>query len=73
MSKRVICDGRSALTGAASGVPTVLGNFVYIMSRDGTAWAINTEDGRVRWQLPGIPTESRKCGWRGGARGHAKM
>jgi outer membrane protein assembly factor BamB len=32
--------------------PTIANDTVYVVSRDSQAWAINAENGRVRWQLP---------------------
>lgn len=55
------------LDGAATGVPTVQGELVYIVSRDGKAWAIDKTDGRVRWNIPGIPSESGVAGGAGPA------
>lgn len=55
------------LEGAATGVPTVYGNLVYVVSRDGKAWAIDKTDGRVQWNIPGIPSESGVSGGAGPA------
>lgn len=38
---------------APGGAPTVSGDLVYVMGRDGTAWAIETENGRIRWTARG--------------------
>jgi len=50
------------LEGAASAAPTVYGDLVYVVSRDGKAWAVDKNDGRVRWRLPGLPSESGVSG-----------
>jgi len=34
-----------------SGTPTVYGDLVYLVSGDNTAWALEVDTGRVRWQL----------------------
>lgn len=39
----------------ASGAPTPAGAVVYVVGRDGSAWAVDTKDGRVRWTLNGVP------------------
>ncbi|WP_411233307.1 PQQ-binding-like beta-propeller repeat protein [Marivita sp. S0852] len=41
------------LTGA-TGAPTVFGGLVYVVAGDSTAWAVEQEDGRVRWQSDGL-------------------
>ncbi len=53
--------------GAVTGAPTVFGELVYIVSRDGVAWAINTGDGRIAWSLSGNPTQSVMSGGAGPA------
>ncbi len=35
--------------------PTVVGDTVYVVSRDSQAWSIDRGDGRIRWQLPASP------------------
>lgn len=47
--------------------PTVFDQTVYVVANDASAWAINVEDGRVRWQLPGTPTSSSMVGGAGPA------
>lgn len=42
--------------------PTVLDQTVYVVVNDASAWAIDTTNGRVRWQLPGTPTSSSMVG-----------
>ena len=34
-----------------SGAPTVFGDLVYLVGGDDTAWALEVETGRIRWQL----------------------
>jgi outer membrane protein assembly factor BamB len=36
--------------------PTVRGDLVYVVSRDSTAWALETNNGRIRWQQSGTPS-----------------
>ena len=47
--------------------PTVLGDLVYLVSRDSTAWAIEVETGRIRWQLNGTPSVANFSGGAGAA------
>ena len=42
------------LDAAATGAPTTDGDLVYAVSRDGLGWAVETSNGRVRWQVNGI-------------------
>ena len=42
------------LDAAATGAPTTEGDLVYAVSRDGLGWAVETSNGRVRWQVDGI-------------------
>lgn len=39
-----------------SGTPTVMGDTVYLVAGDRTAWAVNTENGRIRWQFDSTPS-----------------
>ncbi|MCK0151160.1 PQQ-like beta-propeller repeat protein [Marivita sp. S6314] len=39
---------------SATGAPTVFGGLVYVVAGDSTAWAIEEDDGRVRWQTDGL-------------------
>ena len=50
------------LESAATGAPAVRDGLVYVTSRDSRAWAINAKDGRIKWQLPGVPTPSVMVG-----------
>ncbi len=42
------------LQATATGAPTVYGGLVYVVAGDSTAWAIEADDGRVRWQSDGL-------------------
>lgn len=42
------------LDAAATGAPTVFGDLVYVVAGDSTAWAVEADDGRVRWQSDGL-------------------
>lgn len=44
--------------GALSGAPTVYGDLVYMVARDGTAWAIRKDNGRIAWSIPGVPGQA---------------
>lgn len=47
--------------------PTADGDLVYVVAADGTAWAVEVEAGRVRWQLPGTPSPAGMVGGPGPA------
>lgn len=44
------------LEAIGSGSPTAYGNLVYLVSGDERGWAINTENGKVEWQVNSIPS-----------------
>ncbi len=44
---------RQQLGAAVAGAPAVEGNTVYVVGRDSAAWAVDTTDGKVRWQITG--------------------
>ena len=44
--------------GAGLASPTVAGGVVYVVGRDSQAWAIELDDGRIRWQSPASPAGS---------------
>lgn len=50
------------LGAAAAGSPTVVGELVYVVARDATAWAINAANGRVEWTALGTPSTSGVIG-----------
>ncbi len=52
------------LNAPGGSAPTVFGDLVYVVSRDSRAWAIEAGNGRVRWQVSGIPSPA---GFSGGA------
>jgi len=58
---------RQTLDAPATSSPTVYDGLVYVVSRDNRAWAIETKDGRVKWQLPGTPSISGLVGGAGPA------
>ncbi|MCG6902043.1 MAG: PQQ-like beta-propeller repeat protein [Rhodobacter sp.] len=58
---------RQALDAPATSSPTVVDDLVYVVSRDNRAWAIRTDNGRVKWQLPGTPDVSGVVGGAGPA------
>ena len=47
--------------------PTVDNNLIYISARDGAAWAIETENGRIKWQVVGPAVRSGHVGGPGAA------
>lgn len=56
---------RKRLDVPAAGAPAVEGNSVYVVLRNGTAWAMDAADGKIRWQGAGTPSQSGVVG--GGA------
>ncbi|RLJ41530.1 outer membrane protein assembly factor BamB [Litoreibacter meonggei] len=49
---------RQKLDAPLTSAPTVDGDLVYVVSRDSQAWALDTKLGRIKWQLPGTPSNS---------------
>ncbi len=47
--------------------PTVQGDIVYIVARDGRAWALDVATGLIRWQLSGTPSGANFSGGAGAA------
>ena len=56
---------RQDLDAPGTSAPTVQGDLVYVVGRDNTAWAVDTDTGRVRWQLSGTPSDSSFSGGAG--------
>ena len=50
------------LDSTGSGRPTVSGDLVYLVSGDDTAWAIEKDNGRIRWQLGAAPDVANVLG-----------
>lgn len=50
------------LDATSTGKPTVAGGLVYLVAGDDTAWAVETDTGRVRWQLSATPDVSNVLG-----------
>lgn len=44
------------LEAIGSGTPTVYGNLVYLVSGDERGWAIDTNTGKVQWQVNSVPS-----------------
>lgn len=59
-SGKVIWQQKLGETG--SGAPTVYGDLVYLTGGDDTAWALEVETGRVRWQLSQAPDVNNVLG-----------
>lgn len=49
---------RQRFDAPVAGAPTVLGDLVYVASRDNRAFAVKADNGRLTWQLPGTPAIS---------------
>ena len=50
------------LDASGTGTPTVAGDLVYVVSGDATAWAIDVNSGRVRWQMTATPDRNSLLG-----------
>ncbi|MDT0682753.1 PQQ-binding-like beta-propeller repeat protein [Roseicyclus sp. F158] len=44
--------------GPISGAPTVMGDLVYVSTRDARAFAVGAANGRLQWQVAAAPTDS---------------
>ncbi len=55
---------RQRLGAPVTGAPAVEGNTVYVVGRDSSAWAIDTSNGRIRWQVPASPSVTGMIGSR---------
>jgi outer membrane protein assembly factor BamB len=47
--------------------PSVDGGIVYVVGDDNAAWAIDTSDGRLRWEIPAAPSSPGRLGGAGPA------
>ncbi len=45
-----------------TGSPTVYGDLVYLVSGDEVAWALDINNGRIKWQLSGTPNNNNVLG-----------
>jgi outer membrane protein assembly factor BamB len=55
------------LDAPGTSAPTVVGDLAYVVSRDSRAWAIDVTNGRIRYQLSGIPSTTSFAGGAGPA------
>ena len=46
----------------ATATPSVYGKLVYVVAGDGTGWALNTDTGRIEWQLSAAPNINNVLG-----------
>ena len=53
---------RQRLDSTITGAPSVEGNTVYAVGRDGAAWAVQADSGKVLWTLSGTPSVSGVAG-----------
>lgn len=53
---------RQQLGGTASGPPTIFDGLIYLTVGDDKGWAINAEDGRIRWTLSASPDVTNVLG-----------
>ena len=51
-----------SLRGAGNTRPTYYDGLVYVISSDRTAWAIEADNGRVRWQIDGVDDVNNRIG-----------
>ncbi|HEX9857355.1 MAG TPA: PQQ-binding-like beta-propeller repeat protein, partial [Paracoccaceae bacterium] len=58
---------RQRLGAPVTGAPSVENGIVYVVGRDSSAWAVEADNGRVRWQLPGTPSVTGMIGAAGPA------
>lgn len=58
---------RQKLDAPLTSAPTVDDGLVYVVSRDSKAWALDTKLGRIKWQLPGTPSNAVISGGAGPA------
>ncbi len=45
--------------------PTISGELIYVVTRDNSAWALDTKLGRIKWRLPGTPAPAVVAGGSG--------
>lgn len=50
------------LEATGSGNPTVRDGLIYLVAGDDTGWAVRTDDGRIAWQLSGVPSVGNVLG-----------
>lgn len=50
------------LDATGTGSPTVMGDLVYVVSGDATAWAVEVNTGRIRWQMAATPSRNNLVG-----------
>lgn len=60
---------RQDLAAPGTAAPTIAGDFVYVVGRNSTGWALDLRDGRVRWQINGVPSGANFAGGAGAAIG----
>lgn len=53
---------RQRLGAPVTGAPMVDAGTVYVVGRDGSAWAVATDSGRLRWQLAATPSSAGMIG-----------
>ncbi|MGB0799299.1 MAG: PQQ-binding-like beta-propeller repeat protein [Planktomarina sp.] len=58
---------RHDLSSFGGAAPTVFDGLVYVASRDGSAWAIHKDSGKIKWQIAGPESTSNLIGGPGPA------
>ncbi len=58
---------RQRFDAPVTGAPTVDNGIVYVAARDSSGWAVDATDGRLRWEIPGIPATAGVAGAAGPA------
>ncbi len=55
------------LDAPGTSAPTVRGDLVYVVARNNMAWALDTDTGRIQWQVAGAPSVANLGGGAGAA------
>lgn len=58
---------RQRFLAPVTGSPTVADGIVYVVARDSSGWAVTTDDGRLRWQIPSARSMTSMTGSAGPA------
>ena len=53
---------RQELEATGSGEPTVRDGLIYLVAGDDTGWVVQAKDGRIAWQIEGVPSVSNVLG-----------
>ncbi len=56
---------RQQLDAPVTASPTISDGLIYVVTRDNSAWALDTKVGRIKWRLPGTPAPAVIAGGSG--------